>query len=83
MNRVEVSRIVEDAIRKETDFDDLIEEEMSAQDIEGWDSLAHVRIVFRVDLGLGTKIDLNKTYATETIGELIEVFMEELGGSVS
>jgi acyl carrier protein len=56
---------------------------MSAQDIEGWDSLAHVRIVFRVDLGLGTKIDLNKTYATETIGELIEVFMEELGGSVS
>jgi acyl carrier protein len=74
---------VEDAIRKETDFDDLIEDEMSAQDIEGWDSLAHVRIVFRVDLGLGTKTDLNKTYATGTIGELIEVFIEELGGSVS
>jgi acyl carrier protein len=78
MNREEIKKIIEDSIRTETEFEGNIEEMMAANDIEGWDSLAHVRIIFRIDHHLGTQVDLNATYATNTITELIELFVEEV-----
>ena len=78
MDRDEIKTIVKESIRTETGYSGPIEEQMSASEIEGWDSLAHVRIMFRIDLNLGTQIDINQTYAIETISELIDLFLKEL-----
>ncbi len=78
MKRVEIMKIVEDSIKTETEYEGLIEDSMSARDIDGWDSLAHVRIMFRIDHHLGTQIELDSTYATKTIGDLIDLFVREL-----
>tara|TARA_B100001559_G_C16303367_1_gene530683 strand:+ start:549 stop:788 length:240 start_codon:yes stop_codon:yes gene_type:complete len=77
MNREEIKEIILKSIREETEFNADINETMAANDIDGWDSLAHVRIIFRIDHYLNTQIDLNSTYATETIYDLIELFKEE------
>lgn len=78
MEREDIKEIIFKSIREETEFGGDINESMSANDIEGWDSLAHVRIIFRIDHYLNTQIDLNSTYATETIIDLIELFIEEI-----
>ena len=79
MDRDEIKIKIEDSIKTETGYEGEIGEEMAANDIEGWDSLAHVRIMFRIDHLLGTQVDLNSTYATETIGDLIDLFVSILG----
>ena len=78
MDRDEIKTIVKESIRTETGYRGPIEEQMSASEIEGWDSLAHVRIMFRIDINLGTQIDINQTYAIETISELVDLFLKEL-----
>ncbi len=77
-DREEIKTIVKESIRTETGYGGPIEGQMSATEIEGWDSLAHVRIMFRIDLNLGTQIDINQTYAIETISELVDLFLKEL-----
>jgi len=77
-DRDEIKAIVKESIRTETGYSGPMEEQMSASEIEGWDSLAHVRIMFRIDLNLGTQIDINQTYAIETISELVDLFLKEL-----
>jgi len=78
LNRHEIKEIIEKSIRTETEYEGAIKESMAANDIEGWDSLAHVRIIFRIDHHLGTQVDLNATYATNTITDLIELFVNEV-----
>ena len=78
MDRDEIKTIVMQSIRTETEYSGPIEEQMSATEIEGWDSLAHVRIMFRIDLNLGMQIDINQTYAIKTISELVDLFLKEL-----
>tara|TARA_B110001452_G_C15180497_1_gene410057 strand:- start:422 stop:661 length:240 start_codon:yes stop_codon:yes gene_type:complete len=78
MNRQEIREIIEKSIRNETEYEGDIDERMSAEEIEGWDSLAHVRIIFRIDHHLGTQIELNATYATTTIADLIDLFVNEV-----
>jgi acyl carrier protein len=77
MNRQEIKEIIEKAIRTETEYEGDIDGKMTANEIDGWDSLAHVRIIFRIDHHLGTQVDLNATYATNTITDLIELFVNE------
>ena len=78
MNRQEIRDIIEKSIRNETEYKGDIDERMSAEEVEGWDSLAHVRIIFRIDHHLGTQIELNATYATTTIADLIDLFVNEV-----
>jgi acyl carrier protein len=78
MNRQEIKDIIEKSIRNETEYKGDIDERMSAEEVEGWESLAHVRIIFRIDHHLGTQIELNATYATTTIADLIDLFVNEV-----
>ena len=45
--------------------------EMTANDIPGWDSLAHIRIILELGSRLGVSIDVEATYRAATIGDLI------------
>jgi|TARA_B100001093_G_C26301717_1_gene789705 acyl carrier protein len=78
MHRQEIKEIIEESIRTETEYEGDIDEKMGADEIDGWDSLAHVRIIFRIDHHLGTQVELIATYATNTIADLIELFVNEL-----
>lgn len=45
--------------------------ENTAEDVPGWDSLAHVRIIMNLEARLGVQIDMDRTYRAETIGSLM------------
>lgn len=43
----------------------------TAADVEGWDSLAHVRIMLNIEARAGQPVDIDASYAASTVGELI------------
>lgn len=67
------------AIREETDSPSArVEPAMTANDIAGWDSLAHARIVMNIEARTGAVIELSDTYKAATIGQLCEIVMKAL-----
>lgn len=62
------------AIKIETDNPILeVTPEMTASDVPGWDSLAHVRIFLNIDANLGASVDVKQTFAATTISELVPI----------
>ena len=50
--------------------------EMTASDVPGWDSLAHIRILLEIGARLGVSIDIEKTYGAATIGDLVPIIRQ-------
>lgn len=56
-------------------FDDdsiRLKPEMTAQDIEGWDSLANINIIFSIEEEFGIKFEMGKISELRSIGEMVE-----------
>ena len=47
--------------------------DMTAPDVEGWDSLNHVQILFAIEEELGIKFPINEIQNLNTIGDLVEL----------
>jgi len=47
--------------------------DMSAQDVPGWDSLAHVRIVVAAEQAFGTRFSTSEITSLKTIGDLVKL----------
>ena len=79
MTHADIVATIADAVREETDEEDAeIGPETTADQVPGWDSLAHVRIVLNVCVRLGTKIDISDTYTAANVGELATVIGKTL-----
>lgn len=73
---------VADAIKMETDnLTMTLSPSMTASDIPGWDSLAHIRIFLSLDASLHTTIDVQKTYEAAKIADLIPIVRTALNNS--
>lgn len=69
-----------EAIREEIGNPGLdIEPSMTANDIPGWDSLAHVRIVINVEDRTAGVIEISETYKAATVGELAAIVAAHAG----
>ena len=79
MNRDMIAASVLESVRKETSFTGDISENDNADSIDGWDSIAHIRIMYRIDFSLNVEIDLLETYSCETIGDLIDLIRAKAG----
>lgn len=69
------------AVREETDNPAaVVEPAMTANDIPGWDSLAHVRIVMNLEARTGAEIEMSDTYKAATVGDLCDLVVRNLKG---
>ncbi len=79
MTDAEVLEVIQKAVRSETGQPELVvTTETTAADVEGWDSVAHGLIMLTIEVELGVRIDIDKTYAATKVGELIPVFREAI-----
>jgi len=68
----EIFAVIRTVVSEETGGSSLeITPQMTANDVPGWDSLAHIRIILEIGSRLGVSIDVEATYRTATIGDLI------------
>lgn len=74
MTDSEIFAAIVEAVREETEQPDLdLRPEMTASDVEGWDSLAHVRIILNIEVRTGAAIEISDTYRAATVGDLIAI----------
>lgn len=63
-------------------FDDCnleISPEMTANDVDGWDSLRHVRLMLSVERAFGIKLSAYEVNKLKDVAQLAKLIQEKLG----
>ncbi len=77
---ISIQTTVLSCIRKETGHVGEISLTDVAGDVDGWDSIAHIRIMYRIEMTLGIDVDITETYSAETIGNLVDMVRKICSG---
>lgn len=61
-------------IMDQLDLDDLsLTRDTQAQDVDGWDSLAHVRIIIAVEQAFNVRLPTSQVTTIANVGELVDL----------
>lgn len=55
--------------------------DMTAQDVELWDSMRHIRMVLAVEKALGVHFSTDEIAGLENVGALVRLTQRKLGGA--
>ena len=61
-------------------FDDddlLINSSTTAQDVDGWDSLAHIRLIVAIEKSLGLHFSAAEISDVESVGQMAELILSK------
>jgi acyl carrier protein len=64
-------------------FDDdtlVAEKTLTADRVDGWDSFAHLRLMFAVESGFAVKFSASQIASFQNVGELAETIHSKLAG---
>ena len=62
-------------------FDDdelVVTPDYSAEDVDGWDSLTHIRLVLTTEKAFGVKFSTSEVGQLETVGDLIKLIQSKV-----
>jgi acyl carrier protein len=61
------------------DEDDLVlTPEITADDVDGWDSLSHIRLVLAVSKAFGVKFSASEIGGLKNVGEFVELIQKKM-----
>ena len=79
LDREEVFRRITAIFREEFDDDTLIiVDETNAEDIEDWDSLAHVELVLAMEKEFQMKFNLKEVGELQNVGEMADLILRKM-----
>lgn len=79
MSREQINATVQDIFRDVLDSDTLvIEDSLTAADVDGWDSLSHISIVSAIEKHYGIRFTLGELDSFNDIGDLIGMIEKKL-----
>jgi acyl carrier protein len=74
MEKEEITGKLKPVFEKVLDETDItITREMTAQDIEGWDSVRHVQLISAVESAFSIKFKLREVLGMKNVGDLIDL----------
>lgn len=77
---MEIKERLQEIFRDIFDDEELeIREEMSAEDIEDWDSLAQINLIIAIEKEFGVKFNLEEVSKLKNIGEMLIQIKSKLG----
>jgi len=59
-------------------FDDdelIIDSSTTALDIDGWDSLAHIRLIVAIEKHFGLRFSATEIYENENVGKMVDLIL--------
>jgi acyl carrier protein len=74
MERKEIFEKLTEIFRDEI----VLEENTTAEDIEEWDSLAHVQLIEKIESVFGLKFSAKEMMSWEDVGEFVDSIAEKL-----
>lgn len=54
----------------------IVTRELDAADVQGWDSLAHSRVILAIERSLGVRLPTRRAFAAENVGALCDLVAE-------
>ena len=61
------------------DDDIILQENMTAEDIEDWDSLTHIQLIENIEVEFGITFTLQEVTKLNNIGEFIDLTEQKVG----
>ena len=79
MERKEIFEKLTDIFRQVMDNDEIVlEENTTAEDIEEWDSLAHVQLIEKIEDVFGIRFSAKEMLSWDDVGEFVDSIQEKL-----
>ena len=79
MNNAEIWKLATSVFRETLDRDDLVlTPQLTARDVEGWDSLSHILLVVAVEQKFGIKFSTGEIDGLENVGQFIALIERKL-----
>jgi acyl carrier protein len=79
MDKVEIWGVATSVFRDTLDLDDLVlSPQLTARDVEGWDSLNHILLVVAVEQRFGIKFSTGEIDGLENVGQFIDLIERKL-----
>lgn len=79
MERKEIFEKLTDIFRDVMDNDEIVlEENTTAEDIEEWDSLAHVQLIEKIQAVFGVKFSAKEMMSWDDVGEFVDSIASKL-----
>lgn len=76
---MEIKERLQEIFRDVFDEEDLeIREDMSAKDIDDWDSLAQINLIVAIEKEFGVKFNLDEVSQLKNIGEMLELISKKI-----
>lgn len=69
----EVRNEIVSIIRRTFDYDGPIADDMTTDDVDGWDSLGHVTLILMIERALGIRFAESERDSLANVGELISL----------
>lgn len=78
MTRDQVRKTIQTELGAILDSDDLhLEDGTRAQDVVGWDSLTHLKLLVALEAAFGVKFQLLEMNASANVGELVDLILSK------
>jgi len=79
MGREEIRAKIQELLREVTDDESAaVTDETTAEDVSGWDSTNHVRLMVALEAAFNIRFETDEIAAPETVGELISLIQGKL-----
>ena len=79
MKRPQILQKLTEIVQDELDDDSLsLTEQMRASDVDGWDSIAHVRIVIGVEQAFNVRFSTVRITELKKVGDLVDLIQQSL-----
>jgi acyl carrier protein len=79
MDRISIQSQIQDVFRDVLDNQNImVNEETTANEVEGWDSLTHIQLIVAIEKCFTIKFSSKEIVQTKNIGELIDIVYEKL-----
>lgn len=79
MEREEILKRVEEIFREELEIEDLeLNDETTAEDVEGWDSLSHIQLVAAMEEVFGIEFSSREILSWDNVGDLIDSIQKKV-----
>lgn len=79
MTKEEIYEALDEVFQDEFDDESIhVEASTTADDIEDWDSLAHIDLVMAVEERFGVKFTMGEVNGMKNVGEMVDIIQERM-----
>ncbi len=80
MNRDEIYAKLTEIFKENLDLDEIeLTDTTTADDVEGWDSLAHIGLIAAIEQEFGFRFAMKEVVNLHNVGEMVDLILQKIG----